>query len=82
MITVEVKLFAGAKDAAGTSALRLSLDDGAPVRAVLDALGAQYPRFREWLPYLKLAVNCEYVGNDHALHNNDEVAIIPPVSGG
>jgi molybdopterin converting factor small subunit len=40
------------------------------------------PRFTDWGTAMRLAVNQEYVGNDHPLQAGDEVGVIPPVSGG
>ena len=82
MITVTVILFASAKDIAGTSDLKLSLENGAHAGAVIDTLAAMFPRFAEWKTSLRIAVNQEYVGSDRRLSHNDEIAIISPVSGG
>ncbi|HXG37433.1 MAG TPA: MoaD/ThiS family protein, partial [Bacteroidota bacterium] len=40
------------------------------------------PKFEQWKSSLRLAVNLEYVNSDHPLQDGDEVAVIPPVSGG
>jgi molybdopterin converting factor small subunit len=45
-------------------------------------LARRNPRFNEWRSTMRLAVNQEYVAYDHILHDRDEVAVIPPVSGG
>ncbi|MBI4498216.1 MAG: MoaD/ThiS family protein [Chloroflexi bacterium] len=45
-------------------------------------LTAEYPSLARYGPHLMLAVNAEYVRPDHPLHDGDEVALIPPVSGG
>ena len=82
MINVNIKLFAGAREIAGTADLRLSFAEGTPAGAVLETLIERYPKFRDWKPYLRLAVNREYAAPDSVLHENDEVAVIPPVSGG
>ena len=67
---------------AGTDTLRLPIPDGSRASAVLDALVERNREFSKWKEYLRLAVNQEYVPNDFALNDNDEVAVIPPVSGG
>ena len=82
MITVNVKLFAAAKDIAGAGEVRLSLPDGSLASEVIEALIKRNLEFLKWKKYLRLAVNREYINNDQPLHDNDEVAVIPPVSGG
>lgn len=82
MISVRVKLFAVAKDLAGTDEATLSLHDDAPASSVLDHFLRVNSRFEDWKAHLRLAVNNEYVDLNHLLHDGDEVAIIPPVSGG
>ena len=74
---VNVKLFAGLRERAGSNAVTLDLDDGA---LVSDALGQL-----RWLTggsNVVMAVNREYATPDHQLRAGDELALIPPVSGG
>ncbi|HET7568781.1 MAG TPA: molybdenum cofactor biosynthesis protein MoaE [Gaiellaceae bacterium] len=72
---ITVRLFAGLRERAGVS--RLELEDVATVDDVWPrlALGDEPPG-------LMVAVNREYVERGHALADGDEVALIPPVSGG
>jgi molybdopterin synthase catalytic subunit len=74
---VRIRLFAMLRERAGTSELELELPDGARVR---DALAAVEP-LAEGLP-LVLAVNRAYADPDVVLAPGDELALIPPVSGG
>ena len=46
------------------------------------AFAEQHPGVRELLPPCRVAVNQEFVGGDHVVGEGDEVAVIPPVSGG
>jgi len=82
VITVNVRLFATVKDLVGSGEVELTLEDGAPASRVLDHFAERYPRFSEWRHHLRLAVNSEYAEGTHLLQDGDEVAIIPPVSGG
>ena len=82
MISVNVKLFAMAKDLAGMGETTLSLEEGALASNVVDHFVKLNPRFSAWKDYIRLAVNSEYADVSHPLHDGDEVAIIPPVSGG
>lgn len=74
---VRVKLFAGLRERAGTDALALELPDGARVS---DAL-AEVRWLTQDLPVV-MAVNLDYTDEETVLHQDDELALIPPVSGG
>lgn len=81
-MNVRIKLFAVARDLTGTDAASLSVPEDATAGVVMESLLQQYPRLRDWENFLRVAVNWEYVSLDEAVHANDEIAIIPPVSGG
>jgi MoaE-MoaD fusion protein len=74
---VTVRLFAMLRERAGTPEVTLELPEGARVRDALDSLAG----LAEGLP-LVLAVNREYAAEDRVLDPGDELALIPPVSGG
>jgi MoaE-MoaD fusion protein len=74
-VRVTVRLFAGLRERAGRG--RLELDDVDRVDAVWGRLG-----LGDEPPGLLYAVNREYVQRGHELRDGDEVALIPPVSGG
>ncbi|BDG62069.1 molybdenum cofactor biosynthesis protein MoaE [Caldinitratiruptor microaerophilus] len=78
---VRVRLFAGAAQAAGRR--ELSGDwAGLTAGEVVQELARQFPSLGPLAPTLALAVNREYVEPDHRLQDGDELALIPPVSGG
>ena len=79
---VRVKFFAILRQRAGTSEVIKELADGATVGELWRGLQKDYPRLD--VPGIRLlyAVNQSYVTMDDKLHDNDEVAFIPPVSGG
>src|SRR5262245_50187227 len=79
-ICVRVRLFASYREAARTDRLEVPMPAGARVRDLIDLLAARVPGLRT-APGL-VAVNHTYVGPDFALHDDDEAAFIPPVSGG
>ena len=79
---ITVKCFAGCKDAVGASLLTLNTPDDTTVGAVLEQLIRQYPGMASYRQSLMLAVNKEYAGHDQVLRDGDELACIPPVSGG
>ncbi|GBC92834.1 Molybdopterin synthase sulfur carrier subunit [bacterium HR15] len=81
-MTVCVLIFAHLKSVLGADALTLSQPEGATVRDLLHQLQEVYPALTPWLESTRVAVNREYATLDTLLHHGDEVALIPPVSGG
>ena len=81
-IGVTVRLFAWLRDAAQRAECRLQLASGASGLDVKAELLARWPGLREALEPARLAVNCEYQSWDVRLTDGDELAVIPPVSGG
>jgi len=80
-MTIFVKLFALGRELIGKNELNLQLESGATVQDVLDQLGRDYQDFGRLSSFM-IAVNMEYTETNHVLKDGDEVAIIPPVSGG
>ena len=78
---ITIQAFGIARDILGTASLPLSVDDGVTVKAVKDSLLSQFPDFAK-LASLRVAVNTEYADDDTPIHANDEIVLIPPVSGG
>ncbi|TAK55655.1 MAG: molybdopterin converting factor subunit 1 [Bacteroidetes bacterium] len=81
-MNVTVKFFAIARDITGTPELTLEVPAGMAASELLDALESKYPGFGTWKSFVRVAVNREYVSNERILSAGDEIAIIPPVSGG
>ena len=81
-MTLTVRLFARAKDLAGADVARVDLRDGASVTELRDALARRVPGLAGLLDRSALAVNGEFAAADRALAAGDEVALLPPVSGG
>jgi molybdopterin converting factor subunit 1 len=79
---IRVLFFGVLKDLVGCSSETLQLADGARLDAVLQHYSRQAPRMAAMLPCLALSVNQEYVTADAVLRAGDEVALLPPVSGG
>lgn len=75
-----IRLFAAAREAAGTDRDHV---DGATVGAVLDAATERFgPSFAEVLGSCRVWLNGEPAERDDAVDVGDEVAVLPPVSGG
>jgi molybdopterin converting factor subunit 1 len=79
---VRVLFFGMLKDLAGKSSDEIDLPEGASIRALLAHYESRIPRLKESLPALALAVNQHYAGPDTKLKAGDEIAVLPPVSGG
>ena len=74
---VRVRLFAALRERAGAAEVELELPEGARVRDALARFGA----IADGIPMV-MAVNQEYAGPEAELRPGDELALIPPVSGG
>jgi molybdopterin converting factor subunit 1 len=81
-VRVSVRLFAGLSDLVGHREVELELLDGATVAHLREQLASQYPAVAPLMSTLVCAVDEEYVPNEHPLRPGDQVALIPPVSGG
>jgi molybdopterin synthase catalytic subunit len=82
VMKVTIKLFARLREIAGAAKLERELDEGAKVEDLLDALHAEFPRLDKMTARTIISVNQEFATFDRPLHDGDEVAIFPPVSGG
>lgn len=78
---VRVQLFAAYRDRAGQKELTLELPDGATVREFREVACQRIPGLPD-PDRLVVAVNAEYADPSQPLREMDEVALIPPVSGG
>ncbi len=80
---VEVRLFAILRERAGSERIEVEIPEGATVAALLEAAAAE-PGLAEIIGSMSVraAVNREYVASDATVRAGDEVALIPPVSGG
>lgn len=79
--TISVLLFGITRDLTGQSAVSIPLTEGGRVGDLLGQLHERYPALTG-IRSLLIAVNGEYAETDQLLTDKDEIAIIPPVSGG
>lgn len=77
----EVLLFASLREIAGERIV-VQLPAGGTVAELVQGIAAGVPALAPWLPYVRVAVNCEYADGPHVLSAGDEIALLPPVSGG
>src|SRR5262245_5378722 len=81
-ITVTVLLFGQAREWAGASTVELELQSSALVTDAFDELKRLHPKMTGLERSVLFAVNEEYVTRDRRLSNGDNLAVLPPVSGG
>lgn len=81
-IAVRIRLFAIQRELAGTREVRVELPDGSDVEAAWNALLARHPVLAPGRSSLRFARNGDYAEPTTTLADGDEVAMIPPVSGG
>jgi molybdopterin converting factor subunit 1 len=85
-VKVKVLYFAAARERTGVSSEVVELDGAQGVTitisALVEELCRRYPRLAEVRSALRLAVNLDFVTAETPLVDGDEVALIPPVSGG
>jgi molybdopterin synthase catalytic subunit len=79
---VQVKLFGAVREAVGEKELLVDVPDGVDANALRQRLASRYPVFDEFGERLAVSVNFEITGLDTVLSEGDEVAFLPPVSGG
>lgn len=78
---INILAFGIAKDIFGSSAVDVELVNDATVSNLKYLLEGQYPKLKKLATYM-IAINNEYALDGDTVHERDEIAIIPPVSGG
>lgn len=81
IMKINVKFFALGKELVGNSSLEIEMEVNSNVQSLLESLKSKHPKLNELKSFL-VAVNMEYADMEKSLKDGDEVAIIPPVSGG
>jgi molybdopterin synthase catalytic subunit len=79
---VRVLLFAGLREAVGHKELFLTLPEEASLAELMARVGTDHPAVAAYRGRLVISVNAERSGLDRVLCDGDEVALLPPVSGG
>jgi molybdopterin converting factor subunit 1 len=81
-VSVTVRFLGPAADVVGHAEAEYRLGPPATLGALLDLIAARYPKLIEHPGAIRFAVNQEYAEPSQSLRSGDEVAVIPPVSGG
>ena len=79
---VTVRLFARLRDITGAAELARECDADATIGDVWRQLAGEFPELAAYERSISTAVNADYARMDHVLRAGDEVAFLPPVSGG
>lgn len=79
---VKAMFFGAIRDIVGTSEVDLDLIPGMTARELLQRYCRDYPPFNPYAAITKIAVNLEFATPETILNDGDEIAFIPPVSGG
>ena len=81
-MTVRVRLFARARDLAGVDAIDVEISNRSTVGDLRRALSEIQPALRDLLSRCAIAVNEDFAGDEAGVTETNEIAVIPPVSGG
>ena len=79
---VTVRLFARLRDIAGAAELTREVAAGATIGGVWRQLAGEFPDLAPYERSISSAVNLDYARMDRVLADGDEIAFLPPVSGG
>jgi len=79
---IRVRAFASYREALGTNQVEVDVPDGATPPQVWEALASRYPKLCDLPPPSGYAINDSYVSSEIQLSPEDELVLIPPVSGG
>ncbi|MGY6530476.1 MAG: MoaD/ThiS family protein [Cyanobacterium sp.] len=79
---VKIKLFAIYQEVYQQSELTLDVCEKSAVRDILQQMITEKSALQPWVEITRFAVNLQFVSPDYILQDGDELAFIPPVSGG
>ncbi|HEV2230866.1 MAG TPA: molybdopterin converting factor subunit 1 [Thermoplasmata archaeon] len=79
---IQVRFFAVYREIVGSRAVSWSAREGLTLEGLVDAVIAKYPKLSGHRNSMLLAVNHDVADSDRILKEGDEVALLPPVSGG
>ena len=79
---ITVRLFARLRDIAGAAELTRDVSPGATIGTVWRQLAGEFPDLAQYERSISSAVNLDYARMDRAISDGDEIAFLPPVSGG
>jgi len=81
-VKIHLKLFAGVREIAGRDDVELEVDEGTTAGGLWERLLTDHPKLTAYTEIIQVAVNQDLVDRGAKLEPDDEVAFLPPVSGG
>jgi molybdopterin converting factor subunit 1 len=81
-VRVTVRLFARLREIAGSGELAREVGPGSTIGTVWRELTREFPAFEPYERSISSAINADYARMDAAVKDGDEIAFLPPVSGG
>ena len=81
-MNITLKFFARLRDLVGTNTLERQVASNITIAELIETLQAEFPQMARLMPHTAIALNQEFVDWQTQLNEGDEVAFLPPVSGG
>jgi molybdopterin converting factor subunit 1 len=81
-VKVRLRFFAVLKEVAGQDEMEKDVPDGTTARGLLDMMVTEFPKLGRYADVTQVAVNHELVDPEYKVEPEDEIAFLPPVSGG
>ncbi len=82
MIKVRVRFFAALREITGKELIEVDVSSGTTAGALLDGLVADHPKLGPFSRVIHVAINKDFAIRETVLQADDEIAFLPPVSGG
>jgi sulfur-carrier protein len=82
IIRITVLYFANVKDITGVKKETMNLTPDTSIKKLLTNISSKYPAIKSILDVVKISVNYKIMEMNTILNDGDEVALLPPVSGG
>ncbi len=79
---IKLRFFGQLKELTGTEEAEIQIKENTRVEDLIWLLGERYPNIREFLNHVSFSIDNEYASKDTVLADNNEVGLLPPISGG
>jgi len=81
IMKIKIRFFASLRDITKQDSINLEIEPQS-IASLLELLQNKFPEFNNYGNSIRVAINSEYSAENQQLSDNDEVALIPPTSGG